>query len=90
MHGTKTSGRPASLRPAGLGSPSFVHRLRVDAPDALWRSVQKAVCQTDVVWARQPKLRSGGLALEAFRPSVVSTCSTMAGDHSWMGRYLVL
>ena len=84
------SGRTASLRPAGLGSPSFVHRLRVDAPDALWRSVQKAVSSTDVVWAGRPKLRPGGLALEAFWPSVAPTRSSMVGVHSWMGRYLVL
>ena len=78
------------VRPAGLGVTPFVHRLRFDAPDAPWRLVKKAIRQTDVVWAERPKLRLGGLALEAFRPSIAPTRSSMAGDHSWMGRYLVL
>jgi hypothetical protein len=67
------SGRQASLRLAGLGVMPSIDRLRMDALDALWRSVQKAVCPTDVVWAGRPKLSLGGLALEAFRPSVVLT-----------------
>ena len=43
-------------RPAGLGFPPSVHCLRVDAPDALWRSVLLAVCSTGISWAGQPKL----------------------------------
>ena len=78
------------VRPAGLGVTPSIHRLRFDAPDAPWRLVQKAIRQTDVVWAERPKLRLGGLALEAFRPSIAPTRSSMAGDHSWMGSYLVL
>ena len=78
------------VRPAGLGVRPSVHLLRMDSPDALWRLVQKVVCPTDVVWAGRPKLRLVGLDIEAFRPSIVPTRSSMAGDHSWMGRYLVL
>ena len=49
-------GRLASPRPGGLGVTPSVHRLRFDAPDAPWRSVQKVVRQTDVLWAGRPKL----------------------------------
>ena len=44
----------------GLQSAPLEHRLRMDAPDALWRSVQKAVCQTDFSWAGRPG--SGGIS----------------------------
>ena len=35
-------------------------------------------------------LGPGGLTLEGFRPSIALTCSSTAGDHSWMGSYPVL
>jgi len=49
-------GRLASPRPVGLGVTPSVHHLRFDAPDAPWRSVQKAIRQTDVPWAGRPKV----------------------------------
>ena len=54
------SGRAASLMLAGLGMTPSVHRLRLDAPDALWRSVQKVIRQTDFSLVGQPG--SGGIS----------------------------
>ena len=62
------SGWLASPRPDGLGVTPSIHRLRFNAPDGPWRSVQKVVRQTDIPWAGQPKLGRAAWLWRDFGP----------------------
>ena len=74
------SGWPASPRPAGLGFLPSVHSLRVDAQDALWRSVQKAVFRIRQLGAGRPG--SGGFS--ALR----CTVTLLNGWRSFLDGYI--
>jgi hypothetical protein len=66
--GVKRSGRPASPRPASLGSQSNLCRLSVDAPDCLMKSVALALVRSETVRGRAARPRLAGLGLSPLGP----------------------